>query len=404
MTLLKKTIIGFFSIVLFLLLLCVLIFFATKDIAQAALSIYELEENLYALDCTYDYGFDDFLKKGGAKSDEELANYLVQKLSFGLYKNTSSTNTASQVSSIKETNASQNKKAFGCSTLCAKNNKGEVLFGRNYDWKAGKSMIIRTTPKNGYASVSTCYLDFLGFGENFNPIGTLFERMQTLAAIYVPLDGINEMGLVVADLIIDDNACTNQNTDKKDLTTTTAIRLLLDKAANVDEAVALLNQYDMHSSYNSMHHLAIADKTGKSVVAEYVNDQLVITETSVVTNFYLSQGEKLGVGSKQSHLRFETLKKGIIEKSGNAKNGENLENFTTLAVLPNGIDDVKELLQSVMQKNYTQSNAEFEQNVWSHAYNLENQVVECYFGENFDHFYTFSPHGLLWLFKVTEES
>ena len=42
--------------------------------------------------------------------------------------------------------------------------------------------------------------------------------------------------------------------------TTTAIRLLLDKA------VDLLSQYDMHSSADMIHHLSIEDAEGNSVV------------------------------------------------------------------------------------------------------------------------------------------
>ena len=110
------------------------------------------------------------------------------------------------------------------------------------------------------------------------------ERMQSLAAIYVPLDGMNDQGLVVADLIAGDSEETRQQTEKPDLTTTTAIRLLLDKAADVDEAIALLGQYDMNSSIGSAHHLSIADAGGKSVVVEYVNDEMLVTETKEVTN------------------------------------------------------------------------------------------------------------------------
>ena len=68
-----------------------------------------------------------------------------------------------------------------------------------------------------------------------------------------------------------DDEETHQRSDKPDLTTTTAIRLLLDRAADVDEAVALLGQYDMNSSIGSAHHLSIADASGRSVVVEYVN-------------------------------------------------------------------------------------------------------------------------------------
>ena len=97
------------------------------------------------------------------------------------------------------------------------------------------------------------------------------ERMQSITAIYVPLDGMNAKGLVVADLTAGDDEETYQRTGKVNLTTTTAIRLLLDKAADVDEAVALLKQYDMNSSIGISHHLSIADAHGKSIVVEYVN-------------------------------------------------------------------------------------------------------------------------------------
>lgn len=42
--------------------------------------------------------------------------------------------------------------------------------------------------------------------------------------------------------MIQDSAVINHNTEKPDITTTTAIRLLLDKAANVEEALILLSQ------------------------------------------------------------------------------------------------------------------------------------------------------------------
>ena len=49
--------------------------------------------------------------------------------------------------------------------------------------------------------------------------------MQSITAIYVPLDGMNAKGLVVADLTAGDDEETYQRTGKVNLTTTTAIRL-----------------------------------------------------------------------------------------------------------------------------------------------------------------------------------
>ena len=53
-----------------------------------------------------------------------------------------------------------------------------------------------------------------------------------MGAPYFPLDGINEKGLAVGVLQLQAEA-TNQNTEKVDVDTTLAIRILLDKAANV---------------------------------------------------------------------------------------------------------------------------------------------------------------------------
>ena len=316
----------------------------------AANSIEKLEDGLYSMEFIGDYGFDGFLAQGGAASDGQVANYLVSFLSQGFYK----------VESDVETGD------FGCSTICTQDENGTVFFGRNYDWAECRAIIVHTKPQNGYESVSTCCLDFLGFSEDYSPDGSMMERMQTLAAIYVPLDGMNEEGLAVADLIAGDKEATHQNTGKPDLTTTTAIRLLLDKAANVDEAIALLRQYDMNSSIGAAHHLSLADASGKSVVVEYVNGEMLVTETEVVTNHYLSDCGKQGVGSEQSHLRFDTL---------SAHSG------------PAGELEVRDLLKSVAQMNYPQTEGSYEKTMWSIVYCPEGRCADFYFAENYEHSY-----------------
>ena len=316
----------------------------------AANSIEKLEDGLYSMEYNGDYGFDDFLAQGGAASDGEVADYLVSFLSRGFYKIESDVQTGE----------------FGCSTICTRDEHGVVLFGRNYDWAERQTMIVHTVPEDGYESVSTCCLDFLGFSEGYTPDGSMMERMQTLAAIYVPLDGMNEKGLMVADLMAGDDEQTHQQTDKVDLTTTTAIRLLLDKAATVDEAIALLGQYDMNSSIGAAHHLSLADASGKSVVVEYVGGEMLFTETKVVTNHYLSDCEKQGVGSAQSHLRFDTL-----------------------AAYTGPADDrgVRDLLESVAQKNYSQEAGNYEKTMWSIVYCPEGRCADFYFAENYEHSY-----------------
>ena len=267
---------------------------------KAAQSVRKLEEGLYYMEYSGDYGFDAFLEKGGASSEAAMAEYITSFLSGGFVKGGAES-------------APQN---FGCSTLTVNS-----LMGRNFDWEGeeGCAIIIHTKPQNGYESYSTNWLDFLGFGQNWKPEGFANQYMA-LAAIYVPLDGINEKGLCVADLINGDNEQTHQQTDKADLTTNTAIRLLLDKAATVDEAIALLEQYDMNSAIGMSHHLAISDATGRSVVVEYIGGEMFVTETPAVTNHYLTEGAKYCIGNPESIARYEKL----LETAGSISCAEDM--------------------------------------------------------------------------------
>ena len=122
----------------------------------------------------------------------------------------------------------------------------------------------------------------------------------------------------------------------------------------------------MNSSIGSVHHLSIADASGKSVVVEYVDGKMLVTETKVVTNHYLADSEKQGVGSEQSHLRFDAL-----------------------AAHTGPADDrlLRDLLESVAQKNYPQTAGSYEKTMWSIVYCPEGRCADFYFAENYEHSY-----------------
>ncbi|NLL78715.1 MAG: linear amide C-N hydrolase [Clostridiales bacterium] len=327
---------------------------------HAATTVEKVTDGLYMMEYEGDYGFDTFLEQGGASSNEEMAGYIMSFLSGGLYKH----NTVELA-----------EPDYGCSTLFVEGN-GEYLFGRNYDWEDCSAMIVHTKPENGYESYSTCCLDFLGFGENWKP-EDFSDRYMALAAVYVPLDGMNEMGLCVADLMAGDSEETDQMTNQPDLTTTTAIRLILDHAATVDEAVALLEQYDMHSVIGTAHHFAIADASGKSVVVEYVSGEMVVTQTDIVTNHYLSE-KKYGIGSEQSHKRFDTL---TVLK-------QDYEEMKTEGKLAEGAEDcfeLKKCMQTVAQSNYPGE----EQTQWTVLYHTGALCLEFYRREQYETGYRF---------------
>lgn len=303
------------------------------DNVKAASSVKKLDEKLYYLEFEGDYGFQQFLKEGGAASEEEMAEYIISVMSGGFYK----------------PQREEVKMDFGCSTLSTKG-EGYSLMGRNYDWhgEAGNAMIIHTKPDEGYESYSTTWLDFLGFGDGFAP-EEFSEKYMSIAAVYVPLDGINEKGLCVADLMAGDGEVTKQKSEKADLTTTSAIRMLLDNAADVDEAIELLSQCDMNSSIGMAHHISISDREGNSVVVEYVGGEMVVTETDIVTNHYLAEGEKFGVGNEESHKRFARIE----EAKSSVKS----------------VEAMADCMESVSYENETK---------WSIVYDKENLTMDFY--------------------------
>lgn len=316
------------------------------DKVKAVGSVEKLSDGLYYMEYEGDYGFEDFLSRGGAASQADIASYMLFFLSGGFV----------------DVDAEEVSFDFGCSTLTTKMTDGSYVMGRNFDYTGSnpRSMIIHTKPDDGYESYSTTWLDFLGFGSEFAP-ETAKNKYISIASIYVPLDGINEKGLCVADLINGDNEVTSQSTEKVDLTTTTAIRLLLDKAANVDEAIELLKQYDMHSDIGRSHHLSISDSTGRSVVVEYINGEMIVTDTPVVTNHYLSKGEKFGIGNDESHRRYDEL----MKKSND-----------TLSA-----DDMADAMESVSYEDETQ---------WSVVYDIENLELDFYYQRQFENPLEFS--------------
>ena len=316
-----------------------------------ASEIAELEDGFSAVRYDGDYGFDEFLAGGGASSDGEVVEYLANNLLSDL-------NLGDLLGGI-----------FGCSTIAVQSPDGDALFGRNFDWKNCEAMVVESHPENGHASLSTVNMDFISQNVGGGMVGMALnlDEFKTLAALYAPLDGMNEAGLAVSVNMIQDSAVIEQNTDKPDITTTTAIRLLLDKAGSVDEALELLRQYDLHGSMGMMIHFAIADSAGRSVAVEYVDNEMVITETPVLTNFYLAEGEKQGIGTEQSHERYDILRNKLEETP-------QME-----------MEDVRDALDRVSKDNF----GEFESTEWSIVMNLSEGEARYYHRENYNRNYTF---------------
>ena len=283
----KKTmyVLGIVLAVLALLLLAAWLLFR-QELAVTG-TIRPIGERAYFMEVRGDYHFEEFLEQGGASSDAEVSAFLSKKISKGFY--------TAPVGTYRE----------GCSVLSAQSAVGSHIWGRNYDWAGSVPVIVRHVPKEGYTSLSTCDFQNITGNPQTLPEG-MMNKMLAIAALYVPLDGVNEAGLCVADLEVNEGGMPDPDTEKPDLTITTAIRLLLDKAATVDEALALLEQYDIHSSGGISHHLAISDASGKSVAVEFTADGFTAVETNAVTNFNLANGDT-SAGGESAEKRYNQL-------------------------------------------------------------------------------------------------
>ncbi|MDE7201959.1 MAG: linear amide C-N hydrolase [Lachnospiraceae bacterium] len=319
---------------------------------EAGATVTELESGFSVVRFEGNDGFDAFLNQGGAESDRKVLRFL----------------TGTMLGSAE--GLSFEGHAFGCSTISAENINGGYYFGRNFDWNQCDALIVLSYPENGYASFSTVNVDFIrqgaGYGSHF-----LNDEILTIAALYAPLDGMNEKGLCVSVNMIQDGDTISQNTEKTDITTTTAVRMLLNQAADVEEAMELLGQYDLHASMGYMVHFAIADSTGKSVAVEYIDNRMNVIETPILTNFYLSEGEKNGIGTSQSHTRFEMLEQTLEEKPA----------------MDSG--QVRDALSSVSKGNF----GEFESTEWSVVFDQSALTAEYYHREDCSKSYAFSLFG-----------
>ena len=310
-------------------------------------SLSRVEEgvNLFTMEYKADYALDKFLETG-ASTDAELVDFIVKQVTKGIPLEFDLPN-------------------LGCSTFAAKLEDGTPIFGRNFDMYDSPALFVTTRPKDGYASISMVNLAYIGYSSQKLPT-SLMRSIMTLAAAYTPLDGVNEKGLAVGVLQVQIRP-TNQQTDKVDITTTSAIRLMLDRAATVEEAIDLLKQYDMHASAGSCYHFHLADANGGSAIVEYIDDEMSVVQGDAATNFLLT-AERYGVGSGQD--RYGILRAALDENRGVFANDE--QAMKLLEAVSQPVQESK--------KNSTQ---------WSCVYNQRDASVDIAMNMNYEKIYTF---------------
>lgn len=230
------------------------------------ISHYAQPYNIYAMDICYKYDLDRLIDRGLDDNQKNIDAILKEALPL--------------------VPVAIHAPDFSCSAFALKE-KSCVLMGRNYDFRFNTSaMMVHCTPSDGYESISFCALDNLSANE---PFLSIKNRFASLASPFIILDGINEKGVSMAVLILD-SAPTNHHTGKPIISTSIAIRLVLDRAATTQEAVDLLAKYDMFAASGRDYHFYITDAAGDGRAVEYdcnsENREMKAVPIRQITNFF----------------------------------------------------------------------------------------------------------------------
>ena len=215
---------------------------------------------LYRMEYKLAYDLDEIIRME-IDENAELLDYVVGRIGKGLPIKMKSAQVADEEGNLGTIN---------CTSFQARKADGEgYFFGRNYDYFKNPTLVTVSHPKNGYASIACS--DMSHFGYSLEKLPTSFlKQLSCLAAIYAPVDGMNEKGLCTSIMALPKQA-SRQETEKPDVGTTLIMRLWLDRCATVEEALALLETVDVRhdATVGSGYHYMIADALGNSAVVEF---------------------------------------------------------------------------------------------------------------------------------------
>jgi predicted choloylglycine hydrolase len=254
----------------------------------------------------------------------------------------------------------ENVNPDACTSIAAFNSEGDAVFGRNFDWKHRASLLLFTDPPNGYASVSMVDLYYLGL-EGMQEIPWA-RRFILLAAPYATIDGMNERGVAIAQNAVPRRQMP-KDPNKPTLLNSQVVRLVLDHARDVDEALTLIQQYNCDFA-DVCVHFHIADASGKSAILEYVDGGVAVIRNDkpwqVSTNFLISEAQQAGADS--DCWRYNAAYRFLDNAQADVSQ-----------------DEAMALLKTTSQDN----------TVWSILYNLSTGEIQLAMGRDYEQVHAF---------------
>ncbi len=293
----------------------------------------------YSMRYPADYRLGDVLERGLA-SEAEIQQF-VGKL-FGI--------------SLVESGAllPQGKR---CTGFSAGSLSGDQYQGHNEDWTKGDYLVLSTAPGGGIPSVSLIDVRFAARVSGKDQRGFLM-------APFLPLSGMNRAGLAVATYSIP-KSTPPRDSAKKSMLWSVVIRLLLDRARTVDEALALIDSVNVVIEPDNDLQFFIGDAQGNSAVVAWVEGKTTAVRKTgpwqAVTNFIQYNATEADFSGCD---RYSTAKGLLVAANGLVSD-----------------DSGMEILKQTAQPSYTQ---------FSVLYNLSRAHLSVVFGRNYATKYDFA--------------
>jgi len=286
-------------------------------------------EYLYRMEYKATYDLDDVIAND-IDENAELLDYVIGRIGKGIPIKMKSAQVADEEGELATMN---------CTSFQATKADGEGFwYGRNYDYFKNPTMVTVSHPKKGYASIAVSDMSHFGYSLEKLPT-SLGAKLSCLAAIYAPVDGINEKGLCTSIMALPKQA-SQQDTPKHDVGTTIIMRLWLDRCATVEEALAMLETVDVRhdAAVGSGYHYMVADATGDCAVVEFDKEDgwktMIVRKAEgenymLVTNHLLSQkyyttepDPAVGNPHSKSWWRYETAGNYLRSHNGTLTQGQ----------------------------------------------------------------------------------
>ncbi len=264
--------------------------------------------------------------------------------------------------------AGEGRPGWACSLFAAMGDPEHSLYGRNFDWSYSPGLLLFNHPAEGYDSVSMVDLAYFYDEDQVHDLADapLEDRVTLLETEGWPFDGMNEMGLAVGMAAVPDDQLPRDAT-LPTIGSLGLIRELLDHAATVDEAEALMRGYNVDMEGGPAVHYLVADAGRDTALVEFYQGEVVALANSglwhLATNHYRAP---LSADDTGGCWRYGRLDEVLTAASGN------------LTVV-----DAQVLLSEVAQPS-TQ---------WSIVYDMSARVVHVAMGQGHTQAHTFDMEG-----------